>query len=80
MGSVRGGIEAPMFEILTNDKKNVPPWWAVGEEGDAQWGWLENHNGEGLESGGVLGMKCWCVLQYLIPNMWKLKLAQGSVE
>ena len=25
-------------------------------------------------------MKCWCVLQYLVPYMWKLELSQISVE
>ena len=33
MQSIRGGTEAPLLGIPTNDKKNVPPLRPVGEGG-----------------------------------------------
>ena len=68
----RGVIVAPPHQIHT--KKIVVPLTIVS-------GWvLVSRREEGKGGVGSFKLKCWSVLQNLVPYMWHLLLAQASVQ
>ena len=50
-----------------------------GRMGVSRGGWLLTW-WWGRASWVLLKMKCWSVLQYLVPDMWKLEFSQISIE